>query len=420
MNGIFLPKLGYLKVLVDAVSLIMMSKKPRIAEERYLIASAWTALENMQKQRSAMESTILRVRLLIRTNLKCINVSGDCQALFLESQICRFLDGKTYQGLCKIRADNELRQVTLIWVKWLIKANLYGLVHCPFCDFAAIMEDPTDRIFGCQNEYCGEQSCRYCRVRSHHPKTCEGIIPIFGREVNIEYREQKREKTINAKHTVEEAMTAALVNICNSCGRRFLKEHGCNKMTCTCGNTQCHVCGQNAKYDHFGPTTCPLYDDAAARERREVAAAQLQTVRTLLNDRKGMNPEELTVDKALMENVNDLQAISSVDGNDLYVQPLPPEVLVRQKEQQEIERERERVARIARELNERQEREEIERQEWIWREEEAEEWAQMEREREESEKQQQLELKRRKTKEQATRIWKKTSVLFRSISKVNS
>ena len=231
------------------------------------------------------------------------------------------------------------------------------------------MEDPTDRIFVCQNEYCGEHSCRYCRVRSHHPKTCEGIIPIFGLEVKVEYRkEQKKEKTINAKHTVEEAMTAALVNICNSCGRRFLKDYGCNKMTCTCGNTQCHVCGQNAKYDHFGPTTCPLYDDAAAREKREVAAAQLQTVRTILKDRKGMNPEELTVDPAMIENANDLQSIANDDDdNDLYGQPLPPEEQARQKEQRmwedEIERERERVAQIARELNDRHEREEIERQE---------------------------------------------------------
>jgi len=38
----------YLKV-VGAVSLIMLSKKQRIVEERYLIASAVTVPENMQK-----------------------------------------------------------------------------------------------------------------------------------------------------------------------------------------------------------------------------------------------------------------------------------------------------------------------------------------------------------------------------------
>jgi len=271
------------------------------------------------------------------------------------------------------------------------------------------MEDPTDRIFVCQNEYCGEHSCRYCRVRSHHPKTCEGIIPIVGLELNVDYRnEQKREKMINAKHTVEEAMTAALLNICNSCGRRFLKDYGCNKMKCTCGNTQCHVCGQNAKYDHFGPTTCPLYDDTEARERREVAAAQLQTVRTLLKERKEMNPEELTVDKALIENANDLKVIGNDYDDDLYGQSPPPEDLARLKDQriweEEIERERERVAQIARELNERQEKEQIERRERARQEqEEAEERVRMERERQEMERQQQLELEKREREEKERR-----------------
>ena len=56
----------------------------------------------------------------------------------------------------------------------LMQANIDGLVFCLFCPFAAIMEDPTDRIFECLNEKCGKRSCRECRVESHHPLTCEG------------------------------------------------------------------------------------------------------------------------------------------------------------------------------------------------------------------------------------------------------
>ena len=265
------------------------------------------------------------------------------------------------------------------------------------------MDDPTDRIFVCQNEYCGEHSCRYCSVKSHHPKTCEGI-PNIGLKMTVEYR--KEEKTVNAKHTVEEAMTAALVNICNSCGRRFLKDAGCNKVTCTCGNTQCHVCGQNSNYDHFGPTKCPLYDDAATREQREVAAAQLQTVRTLLRQRTEMTAEELTVDRTLIGNLNDLNVVG--DEDDLYGQPPPPEELARLKEQrkyeEDIERERERVAQIAREMNEWQEREEFERQEQERRaQEEAEERVRVEQERLERKRQEQLERERRETEEQEAR-----------------
>jgi hypothetical protein len=232
--------------------------------------------------------------------------------------------------------------------------------------------------------------------------------------MRVEYRnEEKKEKMVNAKHTVEEAMTAALVNICNSCGRRFLKDYGCNKVTCTCGNTQCHICGQNANYDHFGPSKCALYDDAAAREQREVAAAQLQTVRTLLKQRKEMTPEELTVDRALIGNVHDFQVGGEED--DLYGQPPPPEELARIKEQwkweEEIERERGRVAQIAREMNEREEREEIERQEQIRRDrEEAEERARQEQERLERERQEQLEREKREMEEQENRRKKRLEI----------
>ena len=218
---------------------------------------------------------------------------------------------------------------------------------------------------------------------------------------------------VNAKHTVEEAMTAALVNICNSCGRRFLKDYGCNKVTCTCGNTQCHICGQKANYNHFGPTKCALYDDAAAREQREVAAAQLQTVRTLLRERKEMTPEEITVDRALIGNLNDLQVVG--DEDDLYGQPLSPEELGRLKEQrkweEEIERERERVAQIAREWNEKEEREEIERQEQERRaQEEAEERVRVEQERLERERRERLEREKREMEEQEKRRQKRLEI----------
>ena len=130
-------------------------------------------------------------------------------------------------------------------------------------------------------------------------------------------------------------------------------------MTCTSGNTQCHVCGQNANYNHFGPTKCPLYDDATAREYREVVAAQQKAVRIVLKERKELTPEELTVDRTLISNVNDLKVV--YDDDDLYgVQTTPKErakLDQQRKWKEDIERERERVAQIARELNERQERE---------------------------------------------------------------
>lgn len=40
---------------------------------------------------------------------------------------------------------------------------------------------------------------------------------------------------------------------CWKCSKVFIKESGCNKMTCSCGANMCYVCGQAVTdYKHFG------------------------------------------------------------------------------------------------------------------------------------------------------------------------
>jgi hypothetical protein len=39
---------------------------------------------------------------------------------------------------------------------------------------------------------------------------------------------------------------------CWKCGKKFIKEDGCNKMKCTCGALMCYICRQPVKdYSHF-------------------------------------------------------------------------------------------------------------------------------------------------------------------------
>jgi hypothetical protein len=109
------------------------------------------------------------------------------------------------------------------------------------------------------------------------------------------------EKDVDAKHAIEEAMTEALLRNCNKCNNRFIKEDGCNKMTCPCGNLQCYICSQNITgYDHFGKGKCPQYDDTKERHRREVAAAQERAVQNLLERRGNTKEDDIMVDRDLM------------------------------------------------------------------------------------------------------------------------
>lgn len=131
--------------------------------------------------------------------------------------------------------------------------------------------------------------------------------------------EFQSEKKLDAKHAVEEAMTAALVKVCNNCNRPFLKEDGCNKMICPCGNTQCHICSKNvAGYEHFSPDTCPLYDDTEERQRREVAAAQDQAVQEVMHRRNDVTEDDITVDRYLMG--DEMEMDNEIEARDYLYQ----------------------------------------------------------------------------------------------------
>ena len=114
--------------------------------------------------------------------------------------------------------------------------------------------------------------------------------------------EYQSENTLTSRHAVEEAMSEALIRRCNVCGQAFVKDGGCNQMTCSCGNSQCFVCSQNVDgHDHFEQSDgeCPLFDNSEERQRREVATAQENTVRQRLQLDTELTEEDLIVDREL-------------------------------------------------------------------------------------------------------------------------
>ncbi|KAK8080527.1 hypothetical protein PG997_008345 [Apiospora hydei] len=168
--------------------------------------------------------------------LTCMSMEG-CQAGFSASQRKTFLDEKLQVALDRIEQQAMLEM-----------AGIESLETCPFCPFA--MEYP----------------------------------PV---EENKEFRcanaDSATEEGHEARHTIEEAMSEAIIRRCNSCKNPFIKQDGCNKITCTrCRTIQCYVCRQTVKgYDHFNDATrggkegqCPLFDATEERHEAEVQRAQ--------------------------------------------------------------------------------------------------------------------------------------------------
>ena len=96
------------------------------------------------------------------------------------------------------------------------------------------------RRFRCQSPTCGVASCLSCSKAWHDPHICH------------------ESATLSLRKTIEAARTAALKRTCPRCGLGFIKESGCNKLTCVCGYVMCYICRQglgrgegNERYSHF-------------------------------------------------------------------------------------------------------------------------------------------------------------------------
>ncbi|KAK5109009.1 hypothetical protein LTR62_007643 [Meristemomyces frigidus] len=186
----------------------------------------------------------------------------------------------------------------LVQEKAIRDAGMEDLEECPGCDFKAIVPPiEEDFEFRCANPGCEMVSCRRCKTRTHIPISCE---------------QHAKENKSDARHTIEEAMTAALVRSCNKCKKQFIKELGCNKMSCpSCGNLQCYVCSETIKdyahFDHNAPSghapaggpvkrKCPLYDNVDERHEREVKEAKQAARKQVLEQNPELKHQDLEIE----------------------------------------------------------------------------------------------------------------------------
>lgn len=208
--------------------------------------------------------------------------TAGCGAGFDPAQLNQLADKKLLAKLADLQQEKDIRD-----------AALENLEECPFCDYKAIAPPiEEDFEFRCANPECEKVSCRRCKANTHVPISCE---------------QHAKDNKINSRHKIEEAMTAALVRSCNRCKKEFIKEYGCNKMTCpSCQNVQCYVCSETLKgYEHFdqppgvrargGGAKCPLYDNLEQRHEREVKEAEDATRAEIVANNPDVRPEDLEI-----------------------------------------------------------------------------------------------------------------------------
>jgi len=73
-------------------------------------------------------------------------------------------------------------------------------------------------------------------------------------------------------------------------------------MTCSCGNRQCYVCGEDIRdYTHFDRvrkdgTKCVLHENDESRLQGKVLNAQEEAVKKVLEQEEGLKEEDVKVD----------------------------------------------------------------------------------------------------------------------------
>ncbi|KAL0579960.1 hypothetical protein V5O48_002044 [Marasmius crinis-equi] len=219
-------------------------------------------------------------------SIVCMDQSG-CKLPFPVSELRRFLPDKLMELYERVKQRKEIEL-----------AGLEGLEECPHCEYKCVIENPDEKLFRCGNfDSCGAITCRQCKKPDHLPKSC---------------REVEDDRRLDGRHAIEEAMTAALMRNCPKCNKGFVKDDGCNKMTCpNCHSLSCYVCRKLIPegYAHFnqaphGTATtskqskkCPLYDGPVeARHAREVQEAAAKAKEAYLADNPDIEDKEIHVD----------------------------------------------------------------------------------------------------------------------------
>lgn len=246
-------------------------------------------------------------------SLECMFHKHDnCGGQYTEIDIINSSSSSNKEGeaTAKLESDFDITK----WQELLSKSEIIKIasifdnyVICPFCcNWGCIFEPPNGYEnlpfeITCNNNKCSKKWCTKCKRTSHPDKTCYQII-FTDEEQNITVREQIIDKMII------DIATNTMTHNCSNCGTKYIKEEGCNLMTCSkCGGMSCFICGiklyykGNNKYWHFigyehsdKNATCPLWNNYAGDGKEKQGNTEYNARKLLLEFTSFLNSNNTT------------------------------------------------------------------------------------------------------------------------------
>jgi len=196
-----------------------------------------------------------------------------CECEYPASVLLSLLERSVSSNLFKRIQDDEVR-----------KAGLSGLETCPFCSYAVIIENESEKVFYCQNAECMKESCRLCKEPNHIPRRCNEI---------------EKDNEVSMRTYVENKVSEAMIRVCHKCGQRFFKEEGCNHMRCQCGAEMCYLCREPIKgtsHFHNNPKGCQQFTNSDQVHHDEMGKAYEDAVAKYKEEHPDAKDVELRYD----------------------------------------------------------------------------------------------------------------------------
>lgn len=176
------------------------------------------------------------------------------------------MDGLRYSKWQEIMTASEIIKFAGICDNYLI---------CPLCcKWGCIFEIPVGaekHSFYIRCELCTKEWCTLCKRGAHAARSC----------YELEFSEVELSDIAGMGRVIDKMIqdiaTRALTHCCSICGCSYVKEEGCNLMTCPkCNGMSCFICGMklyykgDTKYWHFTghekadrDARCPLWNNHA-------------------------------------------------------------------------------------------------------------------------------------------------------------
>lgn len=222
-------------------------------------------------------------------SLECMfNKHEHCHGQYTEEQIKHALDSQKETG-SKADAAAELDSGSggsnINYTKWqeVMSASeiikLAGIcdnyIICPLCcKWGCIFETPIGaekHPFYIRCAACSQDWCTLCKRGAHSVRSCYELAFSDAELADAAVMAGVVDKMI------QDIATRALTHCCGICGCSYVKEEGCNLMTCPkCNGMSCFICGMklyykgDTKYWHFTghdksdrDAQCPLWNNYA-------------------------------------------------------------------------------------------------------------------------------------------------------------